>query len=227
MKVDSKTLYAGVPIVEVRDTLRRYRGSFFSVDFFARAMKISTTRAAGVRKQLLADGYLKATQNKHLKEELAEMTVKGNAFANATAAHLLHRETAELAVKQLLERVAKVNAPDCSFMYTVETVVLFGSLLSTDRKRVSDADVSFELVRKPELDFDRASNERVQAAREAGRQFRGFIEELCWPEREVKLFLKNRSRALSFVEWDLDWLRATPHKVIYRRPGLEPIEEVS
>ena len=62
MKVDSKTLYAGVPIVEVRDTLRRYRGSFFSVDFFARAMKISTTRAAGVRKQLLADGYLKATK---------------------------------------------------------------------------------------------------------------------------------------------------------------------
>ena len=57
----------------------------------------------------------------------------------------------------------------------------------------------------------------VVLARQSGRSFRNILYELYWAEHEVRLFLKNRSRAISLVEWDAKWLAATPHKVIFRR----------
>jgi hypothetical protein len=54
-------------------------------------------------------------------------------------------------------------------------------------------------------------------AREQGRSFRNIVDEAYWPESEVRLFLKNSSRAISMVEWDVKWLAATPHKIILRR----------
>jgi hypothetical protein len=54
-------------------------------------------------------------------------------------------------------------------------------------------------------------------AQQQGRTFRNIVDEAYWPEREVRLFLKNRSRAISLVEWDVEWLAVTPHKIIFRR----------
>ena len=39
-------------------------------------------------------------------------------------------------------------------------------------------------------------------ARKSNRQFSTYLEELQWPETQVKLYLRKRVRCLSFQAWD-------------------------
>jgi hypothetical protein len=66
----------------------------------------------------------------------------------------------------------------------------------------SDVDLLCKFSRKPVADYMTASNLRVAAAEKNGRRFGGFFERLEWPLTEVVLFLKNRSRALSLLQWN-------------------------
>ena len=57
-------------------------------------------------------------------------------------------------------------------------VVLFGSMLNPEVRRLSDVDVAVELTPK-EADYDRAralNRRRVEELPKQGRQFRNFLE---------------------------------------------------
>jgi len=88
----------------------------------------------------------------------------------------------------------EVNAND-RFYVGIQDAVVFGSYLSTC-ERLSDLDVHYTTYRKIEdsSEFVRVTQ---QAARASGRRFSRYIDELYWPESEVKRFLKNRSRVYS------------------------------
>jgi predicted nucleotidyltransferase len=84
------------------------------------------------------------------------------------------------------------------YAYRVESVVLFGSILS-DKERLGDVDVAIELqaaTRNIE-EFQKRLEDRWSAALESDRSFSSNFELLAWPDIEVRRFLKSRSRSLS------------------------------
>ena len=88
----------------------------------------------------------------------------------------------------------------------------------TEKARVSDIDVSVRLDRKYQGDaFAKALDHRRRLAQRSGRSFKNSLDMICWPEREVWLHLKNRSRSISLIGWNEKWLGTQPHKVIYER----------
>jgi len=87
--------------------------------------------------------------------------------------------------------------------YSVESVVVFGSYL-TDRTKLNDLDIGVELTRrgKEKATDEKLQKERIARAFACGRRFGNLVEELFWPRTEVLLILKNRSRVISFCEWE-------------------------
>ncbi len=214
MKIDSKASYGGVPSLAIRDFLRKNRDSAFSTDLVQEGLGVSEKKSQAVLNALISDGYLTTG------EYGLEMTIGGNAFANASAGPLIRREVAEEVLAGLLDRAKHVNSSRGEFLYVVENVILFGSMLS-DKPRVSDVDVVVELKRKSTDDFLQATKERVRAAKAKGRRFSGFMSELFWPYHEVQTFLKDRSAALSLIvtEEEDKWVRTVPHNLVYSLAG--------
>jgi predicted nucleotidyltransferase len=98
--------------------------------------------------------------------------------------------------------VKRVNEQS-ELAYIVESVVVFGSYL-TDRTKLNDLDIGVELTRrgKEKATGKKLQKERIARAFACGRRFGNLIEELFWPRTEVLLILKNRSRVISFCEWE-------------------------
>ncbi len=215
MQIDSKSEIAGLPALDLRAFLRETKhSSHWDVGFFQESLSLSPRRAKTALSDLEAEGYVEPTVD---PKGLWRNTSKGNALASASAATPLHRESAELKLKQFLDRVDHVNSEGCEFVYWIEEVVLLGSMLS-DKQRVSDIDLSVLL--KPKLEGDehwRASKARSDLAQENGRSFPNYVDQLYWPENEVWRYLKNRSRSISLIEWNENWFKTQPHKFIYRR----------
>jgi predicted nucleotidyltransferase len=143
-------------------------------------------------RQLLLEGYVEL-----LPTGRYQITTKGVALARSTLAKALNRETANRLIEDLLARVKIVNE-DTYYLYRVVQVELFGSML-TNKERPNDVDVCVTLARrfegKPQLAAEAA---RRADARAGGRTFDSHFDEVCWPETEVRRFLKGRSRGLSF-----------------------------
>ncbi len=96
-----------------------------------------------------------------------------------------------------MERVQTINASR-EYAYQIESVVLFGSMLSS-AERLGDVDLAIEL--KPAIlgdkEFDERCNMRRGTAQAGGRRFTSTFEWVTWPQKEIILFLKSRSRTLS------------------------------
>ena len=120
-----------------------------------------------------------------LAESGFELTSRGEAFANASAAKPGFRKTAETLLQQFLERLDTVNSsPD--YVYRVERAVLFGSMLS-EAERLGDVDIAIELLPKvPEkAEFRKCCDRRRYAAREQGKSFRSSFDWIFRPREEI------------------------------------------
>ena len=168
MKISSGDVYAGVPILQIRRLLKETSESLgWTATFVQTKLEISAGSAARVIRQLARDGFVELAPKPYCDWR---NTQKGNALAHASAAALLHRETAQRKLDEFLKRIRYVNSSECEFLYIVEKVVLLGSMLG-EKQRVSDVDVSFQLVRKPVTDYIQAGRLRVEEARKNGRHF--------------------------------------------------------
>jgi hypothetical protein len=212
MKIDAQQAYHGIPLLSLRKFLRSVRDTLsWDVTWLSRDLGLPAPEAQALAEQLATDGYISAGpfQNGEWSN-----TIKGNALAGASAAPLVNRSTAEARLQEFLDRVEQVNLPTAPFALWVDRVVLLGSMLGT-KERVSDVDLSIKLIHKPGYDW--RSQDRVSIALSSGRRFGSFFEQLIWPTQEVLLYLRNRRRSLSFVEWNEEWINTQPHRVIYRR----------
>lgn len=217
MNIDPDGDYSGVPNLELRRLMKVASAGVFSwsVRGVQEELRIGAAKAELLIQNLAREGLIEPLPASVVGWR---NTTKGNALGLASAARPLQRKTADRLLKAFLRRVHQLNEPDSGFLYTADQVALFGSML-TDKPRVSDIDLSVQICRKPvpNGDWHAASQLRVKKAEQLGRQFRDFMETLIWPEVEVKLFLKNRSRGISLIEWNDEWLASQPHRIIYSR----------
>ncbi len=119
----------------------------------------------------------------------------------ASAAKPVLSKTADSVLVKFMERVQIVNF-DSNFLVKVKKVLIFGSYL-TQSPKINDIDIAVELAWKenhPKVKGENKADIAVEHARNAarkGRRFSTYVDELCWPDQEVKLFLKARSRTIS------------------------------
>jgi hypothetical protein len=200
MRVESKADIAGIPVIKVRDYIRDVQAHRFGADNLAYGLKISVSKARAVVKELLARGYIKKAERlKFERGHAYNCTKNGAQFAAAMATKPVSRSTADRHVANLVERIRAVNA-NPEYLVWVPRLIVFGSYL-TDRDSINDVDVAVVLNRK-EQDGEKwieALMRRVSQAKEAGRVFNTYNQELGWDETEVMLFLKRRSRVLQFA----------------------------
>jgi predicted nucleotidyltransferase len=190
MKIDPNSEIHGIPAIVLRAALRKNQFRNYTIRGFAELLEVGPKKALSILKRLESEGVVS-----HSAHDGWENTIKGNSLANASAASLISRSTAENALNALIGRASVVNS-DARFAYVVSRITVFGSYLS-DAPRISDVDVCIRLRR-------RYSDSARQAAveEEAKRRhpvFHSFLEDIGRPEREVWNLLKARSRSLQIA----------------------------
>lgn len=203
MRIKKGQIVAGYPALTVRRLLRRYRFCTIVPNTAAYDLKIDEGEGSVFLRELASLGIIEPADHIPRGEaEAYEITNRGLAFANASAARPVTRKTAESALAQFMERLHAVNA-NAEYLYRVESAVLFGSML-TKIERLGDVDLAVELSSKAtgEKAFDRWCDRRRNAALVAGQRFKSDFDWVVWPKAEVYRALRGRSRTLSIHEWD-------------------------
>jgi predicted nucleotidyltransferase len=219
VRITADQVIAGVNAVRLRDALRKVKGRQFDASTIA-DLADETDRPADHLATALLDADLITESHIHNGVRYFTTTLAGNALANASAARPVGRSVAERHLEEFLERVRQVNASDY-YLYWVDEVVVFGSLLDESADKVSDVDVAVCLT--PRIadgeEFGRAMNLRADEAARAGRQFSNVVEQVAWGEIEVRRLLKGGSRVISMTDTRDGVLRKTATRVVYRREG--------
>jgi hypothetical protein len=200
MRITPDEMIAGYAALEVRDFLRRYRLTDFYIKAAEDALVLSPRTATIFMNKIKGLEFIEEL-DKWNGRRVFRLTIKGQALANASAARPIHRKTAERLLEQFLERVRRVNSTQ-EYVYRVEHVVLFGSMLS-DIDRLGDVDVAVQLQPKVNEDaaFQEWSMARRRAAEAKGRNFYGILDWAMWPTQEIFLQLKARSTGLSLQDF--------------------------
>ncbi len=189
MQIDASDRIGDVPILEVRNLLRRFSYGVRS-DSFERA-GYSKRRAKKLVRALMTMGYLEAGPGDQLK-----MTPACKAFTRSSAARRVKRDTADTVLDEVMDRVRQANRND-DFLMKVKTVIVYGSYLG-DAERLGDLDLAIELEPKYQPgNSDAWSRLYIEHFEKSGRAYRRIGYEYEWAQIEVFLFLKNRSRTLS------------------------------
>jgi DNA-binding PadR family transcriptional regulator len=109
MRIASEQLIAGYSALEVRDFVRRYRFIKFFAEAAEEALVLSPRTAAVFMNKLVDLGFVETTGTSD-RRKVFQVTNRGQALANASAARPIHRKTAERVLAQFLERVQLVNS---------------------------------------------------------------------------------------------------------------------
>src|SRR6266542_4353753 len=121
---------AGVPVMKVRDALRRCGGPdhLFTTEAIAEKCGVSADVAAQVVSALEREGHIKPAKHGD-GPGWWETTLKGNALRLAST-RTLKRATAARMLGELLERAKFVNSNESEFAYKVKRIRVFGSYLT-------------------------------------------------------------------------------------------------
>ncbi len=217
MRISKDDKIAGFPAVAVRDFLRRGVSSEFD---FRVVMDWFSISQSGAKKFMLELEKLRfICKAEYLSPKSAtdryQTTVRGNALAQASTAKPISRATAEKNLQEFLRRVRTVNDED-AYLYRVESVLVFGSYLSA-KDRLNDVDIAIELTprSKDPNTFRSLCERRIREAIEKGRRFGNITEETNWPQMEVLLYLKNRSRVIKLHGFQpFSWMEDVTYRVV-------------
>jgi len=203
MYIDPKSTLFGRNAKEIRDMFRQnvYEPTVMNDGFVARCLDIDFNEANKVLDEIIKSGLAKEGDYAkwYTKEcrciEIVDLYMLGK-ICNASCAKPVTRKTCQKALDEFLARVAVVNNDD-NYFHAVTRVDIFGSFL-TDTDKLSDLDLAINMERKPKYceNYPAHARRKVIEASET-RRFNTYFEEIRWPETEVWLFLKNRSRVLS------------------------------
>jgi len=194
---------AGESAIRIRDILRRSNGAFRE-DWLSRKFRYSECWAHEIAKAMESAGYVRRQwagkqRNTGLSPSYSA-TDLGLELIRASAAKRIKRETATAALAEFMKRVQLVNS-NHNYLYSVRRVAVFGSFLQRG-DRLGDVDVAVDLRSRVEFDHEHKWVELFQKhARDSGRSFSRFEEEIFWPRQEVLLALKSRKRSISIQSW--------------------------
>lgn len=190
MRIDADTVVAGVPALQLRELFRRWSPETPEATIAA-LLGLPLEHAGKVLRALVAEGFV---AKKARGSSTRELTIKGAALAQASAAPPLHRATVEAKLRELIARMVHVTTSD-GFLFGVEEAFVYGSYLR-DTERLGDLDISVTLFCK-ERDSTRYHEAARRIEQASGRRFNTVLDQICWPQVHVLRYLKQRSRVFS------------------------------
>lgn len=196
LQIKSTDLISGTPLKEVRAFFRHlasWHQHSFALSILKEYLSLDQDSAQSLANELENQGYIKSAEH-----GMYEFMEKAEDLVRASAAGIISRKTAEAALAGLLERVEHYNS-DISKILIVESVVVFGSFLST-KDKLGDLDVAVKHRDRNPDDPDRVSTV-LAYARSSGRHFGRFVDCICWPTVELHQILKARKRTIVIQEW--------------------------
>lgn len=203
MKITSDQLIADYPALQVRNFIRRYRFTYFQPSEAEEGLNLRSTEAERFIRNMIDLGYL-SVANLHgaVDGPAYEVTRQGQKLASASAARPITRKTAERLLQEFMNRVWRANDKKM-FAYRIESVVLFGSMLS-DKERLGDIDIALELqpITTNQEEFQKLYQARYRFSYGPRRKLGSDFEKAAWPMLEVHFFLKNYSRSFSLHALD-------------------------
>lgn len=140
----------------------------------------------------------------------------GRSLRLARAAPRISREKADQILAEFMKRVEEVNRSE-KYVDKITKVILFGSYIRPDTTELGDIDIAVEIKSK----FDdpdvrrKKGQEYTRAAMKSGRRIGGFLEQMFFPETDLKVFLRNKSRYISLHTTDDEVLKETETHQIY------------
>jgi len=218
MRINPQNTIAGVPILEVRALMRWARGWHWPLSAVEERLKVGREQAVKLLGALEHSGYVeRSLELRENVEPYYQVTICGCALAMATAGKPIKRKTADRLLAAFLNRVSQANDNDY-YLYKVTRVVVFGSYLDQDKQELNDLDLAIDLAAK---ETDGCKHEELLKARimevyEKGRHFKNIVDQLAWPQTEVKQFLKSGSTAISLHNAEAEkeiWLNGS-HRIV-------------
>ncbi len=200
LQIKSTDAVSGIPIMQVRGFFQRmvaWHTDSIDLPCLRAQLSLDEKSAMALASELVAQGYVEEAQNGVYK-----FTDKAGELARASAASKVSRKTAEDALAGLLERVNQYNL-DSDKIFTIETVVVFGSFLKYCDRNLKDP--------------DRAKT-ALAYAEQSGRIFSTFFHQLGWAETELYQVLKARKRTIIIQPWNVFLLMAAknPERIPYQ-----------
>jgi len=215
MRIDKTQIIAGFPAIIARDFLMKFMDRLFTADDVVHHFKTDTSAATVIIKNLMEIEYVEPVEIR--KNQFWSVTTAGRTLALASAAKPILRKTADKKIAELLERVAIINSSN-HYVYAVTKVVVFGSYLS-EQDRINDVDIAIALEKKTmsAARFEDLCKRSIQKAQKDGRRFSTQVEMIYWPQQEVHLFLKSRSKAISLHSLHDEVLSTAKQKVVFEK----------
>jgi predicted nucleotidyltransferase len=200
MQINSGQTLAGVSILEFRRFFRllvSHHHESFDKEWLVKQLQLSDAQGDRVLEELAGHGYISLGPSQHKKFEY-QITELAYELVRSSAAKRISPTTAQDALQGLMSRAEEINS-DPKYLYSVCSVVLFGSYLNGGQ-RLGDLDVAVEVTPRIK-DPDERTKAHLRYARDSGRRFSNYTEELYWAEAEIYQVLKARRRTLSIQPW--------------------------
>ncbi len=199
--VQRKHTIAGLPAFEIRRFFRHVKGwhkDSFSREWMMEYLNLGAAQAEQTIRSLIQEGgYIEANPESD-GDSVFRFTDRGSSLVRASGARRVTRRAADKALQDFLARVNEVNN-NRKLLYDITDVVVFGSYLAGVRD-LGDVDIAVRL-RSRITDNERRVARELEYARNSGRSFSRFIDELTWAQDEVILALKARKRTISIQSW--------------------------
>jgi hypothetical protein len=201
MKIDKSEMIGTVPLKDVRDFFKKASHDSFTAGFAEGKLSMSPREAVAFFELLQTDGWIEVDPEEFTSPGTwFRTTVKGNALKLYRSVPRIGRARADKIIVELKQRCEQVNKDDY-YLCSVQKLVAFGSFAS-DSLDVGDIDLFLWLEDK-EKDRDKAMNLSRDRAREKGVRG-GTLAMYAYGQRETELFLKARSRYISFSRPEVD-----------------------
>jgi predicted nucleotidyltransferase len=192
MNIGRKEELAEVRLTEIRNFLRTYwnEGNFSAMDMES-YLKVTKEKTVELLDALINKEWVGKDEN-----ERYFPTNNAGSLIMAKAFKRISRDKAQQSYNDFINRVEEVNN-NPYYLYYVRKVILFGSFL-TDSEEVSDIDLAIELLHKDMGKGVDLVQVIMKRAAVSGKEFSSIIDKLDFAYQEVRLFLKNKSRVISF-----------------------------
>ena len=204
MYIDKNDKIAEISILLIKKILAENRDGVEFDDFYI-ALSVSKNKTSEILKALKLRGLIQIKGDKDGKFELTEL---GQQFSVGSSMKQIARGKAEAKLAMFLERVKEVNESSY-YLYSVKTVILFGSLAS-NKDLVSDIDLGYEFTeRQSRMVTMELSSQRAPANLH-------FLDKWGYAEKEVRTAIKGRDPYLSLHKLEIDHraILSGPHRYL-------------
>jgi hypothetical protein len=212
MRVSKDDVICGVSAPIARELMRHYYCAH-PVEIACDVLGVGQAAARNRLSAFEIAGYLKRDGSESPANGAWWLTtISGHALAQASFGKPISRVTARRHLVEVVERARAYNS-DPDRLLAIREVAVFGSYPDPGAGYPGGLDLAVSAVRR-ESNRDLYVRKVLAYARASGRRFDAFHELLYWPTRELRMFLKNRSPAISITGEDICQLTDC-FKIIY------------